>query len=170
VLIEEHESDDHINDKTETKSDTWKKLHIRIPKDVRKRITDPTTHEKEQKNQSKDNKAIGRQKPVDDDVFLYIRKGSYTVDIDKTLLSRTPVEVKLKERNETLVINLDYVEELELDKTNPAQNVESITEFVWLDTKLDYKKLPEYYMKLSKIRLTGMFLATLIVPRHALIE
>ncbi|WAQ97019.1 COX10-like protein [Mya arenaria] len=136
-----------------------KQLNIRVPKNIRSKITQPQLlYVDKQENDIIPNSATDKDSTFDDDLFLYIKKSSVTVDINKS--SSKPIEVNVKDRDETLEINLDYVEELEMDNTNPAQNIESITEVLWRETKLDYNKLPEYYMKLSKIRLTGLVVIT----------
>ena len=44
----------------------------------------------------------------------------------------------------------------EQDKLEGEPGVKSISEVMWKEMKLDYKKLPDHYMRLAKIRLTGI--------------
>ncbi|KAK7490846.1 hypothetical protein BaRGS_00017902 [Batillaria attramentaria] len=48
----------------------------------------------------------------------------------------------------------------EPDLTNPGKNIESIDEHQWQEQVLHISKLPNYYLMLSKIRLTGLVVLT----------
>ncbi|XP_052262867.1 protoheme IX farnesyltransferase, mitochondrial-like [Dreissena polymorpha] len=139
------------------KDDTNRKtVKIRVPKNVRNTVTDQEENMK--KNVDFEEKTSNSK--LTEEVFLYIRKSSITVDFNKNVKLTKPIHVRSPRGKETLVIDLDYEEEVEVDNTNPGQNIESINEVLWRDTRLDYKKLPQYYMKLSKIRLTGLVVIT----------
>lgn len=43
---------------------------------------------------------------------------------------------------------------------NPASNITSVQEHIWTEQKLDLSKLHQHYLKLSKIRLTGLVVLT----------
>ncbi|KAK7112775.1 hypothetical protein V1264_012169 [Littorina saxatilis] len=48
----------------------------------------------------------------------------------------------------------------EPDQTNPGKRIDSIDEHQWQEQVLAVQKLPQYYMMLSKIRLTGLVVLT----------
>jgi len=43
----------------------------------------------------------------------------------------------------------------EPDQTNPGKRIDSIDEYQWQEMVVDVRKLPNHYLMLSKIRLTG---------------
>ncbi|KAK3091553.1 hypothetical protein FSP39_020761 [Pinctada imbricata] len=48
----------------------------------------------------------------------------------------------------------------EKNETNPASQVDSIEDSMWVEMKTDMSKLTDYYLRLSKIRLTGLVVLT----------
>ena len=76
-----------------------------------------------------------------------------TVNVKKTDKKKSVV-VEFPEKSEVIQINLDPIYKL-IDETSPSKKLESISELAGTEVKLDITKLPEYYMKLSKVRLTG---------------
>ena len=46
------------------------------------------------------------------------------------------------------------------EKADEKPSMESIDEHKWKPVQLDYKKLPDYYLKLAKVRLTGLVVIT----------
>lgn len=101
-----------------------------------------------------------RRSDIDTSDFTVFLKDSFvTLDINN-VKKKTGFEVNLPDKKEVLVVNLDYNDGLKIDSTSPSQNVESVAEFTWREVKLDYSKLLQYYLKLSKIRLTGLVVVT----------
>lgn len=97
-------------------------------------------------------------------VFHKPTKHFFDINID------TPeqgVSIVIKHSNQILNLNVDdafwtevnrvkvSLEEEQKHVRDDDPNVRSIDELMWKPTKLDYRKLPNYYMNLSKIRLTG---------------
>lgn len=50
----------------------------------------------------------------------------------------------------------------EPDQTNPGKRIDSLDEFQWQEVVVDLHKLPNYYLMLSKIRLTSMCVGLLV--------
>ncbi|KAL8576621.1 Protoheme IX farnesyltransferase, mitochondrial [Nucella lapillus] len=50
----------------------------------------------------------------------------------------------------------------EPDKTNPGKRIDSIDEHQWQEQVLDLRKLPQYYLMLSKMRLTCLVVLTTV--------
>ena len=100
-----------------------------------------------------------------EDVVIFHRPTGQIVDVnvksDQTQLSiffcqrEQIVDIKLSDKFKKDVIN---AQKRMIDPENGEEKstVESIDELIWKEIKFDYRKLPDLYLKLSKIRLTGM--------------
>lgn len=92
---------------------------------------------------------------------LFVKKSKTLIMLDEISEKFT---VTFPKSEDTLTIDIgpeDYAKlksMMEKDKReqSPAHNLESITECIWQEMKTDNNKLMQYYLKLSKIRLTGM--------------
>lgn len=113
-------------------------------------------------NQSTSHEIEGKQITATEKEFtLFLKNSRVQVDINNAGKSKE-MEVELPEQNRLLQIYFDNDDGLKIDNTNPSQKVESFTDYSWKEIKLDHSKLPQYYMKLSKIRLTGNYAKHLI--------
>lgn len=88
--------------------------------------------------------------------FVYIRDLSLAIDLNKTEKKFKNVALHIPHRRELVELNIDYEDEMIVDNTSPSKAIGSVTERLWRETTLDIKKLPQYYLKLSKARLTGL--------------
>jgi len=86
---------------------------------------------------------------------MFIRDLSLAVDLKDTDEKSKNVSVQIPNQERLVEISFDYQEGV-LDNYSPSKAIGSVTERLWKEAALDYKKLPSYYMKLSKARLTGV--------------
>lgn len=86
--------------------------------------------------------------------FVFIRDLSLAVDLKESDKERKNVALRIPNSKQLVEITFDF-EDGTLDNTSPSKAIGSVTERLWKEVALDYKKLPQYYMKLSKARLTG---------------
>lgn len=93
------------------------------------------------------------------DFTIFFKNSGVKVNVQNATKPKE-VEVKLSDQKKLLQLNFDYNDGLKIDSTSPSEHVESLSEYTWREVKLDYSKLPEYYLKLSKIRLTGLVVVT----------
>ncbi|XP_045213349.2 protoheme IX farnesyltransferase, mitochondrial-like [Mercenaria mercenaria] len=93
------------------------------------------------------------------DFTIFLKHCGVKLDVDNGRQTKE-VEVKLPDEKKLLQLYFDYDDGLKIDSTSPSKHVESVSEYTWREVKLDYSKLPQYYMKLSKIRLTGLVVIT----------
>lgn len=142
-----------------------KVIQIKVPTDLSKYLDNDKLHLLQKKaavkNQSTSDETEGKHDftTESDDLTLFIKNSRVQLNVNNARQMKE-VEVKLPEQNKSLQINFDYDDGMKIDDTNPSQKIESMTEYTWKEVKLDYSKLPEYYMKLSKIRLTGLVVIT----------
>lgn len=164
------ESDVEQSDKsTNTESLQRKTLVIKLPNHVRQ-LREQSKHYLQVQNirdnagdsdKPKIDEATKEAKPETDthNFTVFLKDSFVTLDINNAS-KNTEFQVELPDDKKVLVVNLDYNDGLKIDSTSPSHNVESVAEFTWREVKLDYSKLPQYYLKLSKIRLTGLVVVT----------
>ena len=100
-----------------------------------------------------------------EDVVIFHRPTGQIVDVnvksDQNQLSiffchrEQILDIKLSDKFKKDVINAQK-RMIVPENGEEKSTVESIDELIWKEIKFDYKKLPDLYLKLSKIRLTGM--------------
>ncbi|XP_064605220.1 protoheme IX farnesyltransferase, mitochondrial-like isoform X2 [Liolophura sinensis] len=118
---------------------------------------------------------LGRADNSSTDMAEILKHASgVSADIDKATLfirkTGSLIDFRVDEKAEPLSVYLPYSNQLisleKPSKTNtssgeePKTELESIEELMWKSQQIDVKKLPKYYMKLSKIRLTGLVVVT----------
>lgn len=86
--------------------------------------------------------------------FVFIRDLSLAVDLKEADKERKNVALRIPNSEQLVEITFDF-EDGTLDNTSPSKAIGSVTERLWKEAALDYKKLPQYYLMLSKARLTG---------------
>ena len=82
---------------------------------------------------------------------LHFPKSSVILNVD---IKSDAKEVSFHIPNTSSIINVK-LDNIPVDETNPSQNIESVDDRFWYVVKLDKRKLLQYYLMLSKIRLTG---------------
>lgn len=90
------------------------------------------------------------------DFTVFLKESSVTLNVNNGVNKKKELEVSIPNQDKVVKLTFDYGDALKIDKTNPAVNIESVSELTWREMKMDYAKLPQYYMNLSKIRLTGI--------------
>ncbi|KAL4241115.1 Protoheme IX farnesyltransferase [Mactra antiquata] len=92
---------------------------------------------------------------------VYLKQSSITLNINKKVDKKEKeYEVPIPNQDKIVKLSFDHDSGIKIDSTNPAANVETVSELTWREVKLDVSKLPQYYMNLSKIRLTGLVVIT----------
>lgn len=89
-----------------------------------------------------------------DKATLFIRKTGSLIDfrVDE---KAEPLSVYLPHSNQLISLEMPSKTNTSSTGEDPKTEMESIEELMWKSQEIDVKKLPKYYMKLSKIRLTG---------------
>lgn len=88
---------------------------------------------------------------------LHFPKSAVILNIDAKTSTK---EVSFHIPNAASIINVNIDDIVPVDETNPSQNIESVEERLWHEAKIDRNKLLQHYLKLSKIRLTGLVVVT----------
>ncbi|XP_064624251.1 protoheme IX farnesyltransferase, mitochondrial-like [Lineus longissimus] len=112
----------------------------------------------------KENKAVfSIPLELDNKVSLFIKQSNHLVEVglkmqtDEFVLfnpkSNKIIDIKLNKENIKNLYN-------EKDKKEGMPTVESIQEIMWKEQRLDLRRLPNYYMMLSKSRLTALVVIT----------
>lgn len=144
-----------------------KKLSIKVPTNLSKyRDQDKLHVVQAAENQSTSDKQPETTTitPEDNiqDFTIFVKDCGVKLDV-KNAAKAQDVQVKLADQKKLLHLNFDYDNGLKIDSTSPSEHVESLSEYTWREIKLDSSKLPEYYLKLSKIRLTGQYFGMFIL-------
>ena len=82
---------------------------------------------------------------------LHFPKSSVILNVD---IKSDAKEVSFHIPDASSIINVK-LDAVPVDETNPSHNIESVDDRFWYEVKLDKRKLAQYYLMLSKIRLTG---------------
>lgn len=97
------------------------------------------------------------QRPAMRHFSLHFPKSSVILNID---IKSDAKEVSFHLPDSSSIINVNLDDTVPVDETNPSQNIESVDDRLWHDVTIDRSKLLQYYLKLSKIRLTGLVVVT----------
>ena len=106
------------------------------------------------KNSGTDRAENTTQRPAMRHFSLHFPKSSVILNID---IKSDAKEVSFHLPDSSSIINVNLDDTVPVDETNPSQNIESVDDRLWHDVTIDRSKLLQYYLKLSKIRLTGKF-------------
>lgn len=87
---------------------------------------------------------------------LHFPKSSVILNVD---IRSDAKEVSFHIPDASSIINVK-LDDVPVDETNPSQHIESVDDRFWYELKLDRRKLVQYYLMLSKIRLTGLVVVT----------
>lgn len=154
----------HHHDQPESRTSTApvkRSINVRIPSRIRPGIGQQLGGKENQILQNENSQTFKQAASISEQIFksdkkpfVYIRDLSLTLDLEKADQKNKQVTLHIPHRKQLYEISFDY-EEMIVDNTSPSKAIGSVTERLWKEVTLDYQKLPQYYLKLSKARLTG---------------